>query len=831
MLRYFSSLAMLTLVSLSLFGQEEALRNYYGLPYSWAEESGFSIEQTGDDLFTLIGTRQNVESLSTDIAFWTIGPTGGFIDSTVWALPNTQQILETFGGPDGGFLVVYRSAYRTEQDTVNLAYFNPDGTLSWNQPLVDYDNLRDGIRGLDFVNPTEVVLVYAVNGEFPETAPRVARVTANEGLVPLFSYLNNGFSEIWSLERQPDGNLLMTGGRGDEVFVTLVTPSGNILWENSFTNSIDDPAGRGYEFLSSAHRPQGDSVILVTGKRNLRRAFITMDTLGNRLEEHLVNNLSDFDEKERATWYGKNTVFINNSVDQYYQLIELEDYIPTGLFREKNRFVEDAQLFGSYYSQSKDVVLSALYDEGNQAFSRFDNSDLSTNIFTGGKPYYNADEDARGIVVLPEGKILLQTINSDLENRRGTSFWTTDSLGNLLNERMVVDARATVVPTIDGNFLFHHRTFTEVVVIKVDSEGNELWRANPETNLTEFRANVLVDLGQGEFAWSESYTAIGDNGTFERTRITHSDSTGATLNTFFTEQTGEIFSMTTDLTGNLIVAGSSYTGTGGLILSYDLTTGTENWRTFYQKPTFNYCIDTKLQSLPDGTIGVFSKIGRRGNSRESQLDFRKIDPNDGTEIGQLVLEDGRFFSYAHQLAQRDDGLITMVFGYNSIGDGEPQLLRVKEVDPVSMRLVNTFEFSNFSASVEPAGIAFIDTTRTAIIATTYVPNMGLSTDVLLIIFNTQGYITNIRGQQPLPINITISPNPTPDVLRVTTSGATSAGSLFVQLFDVAGRQLIQKKIGAINQVEVDLSAFTAGTYFLLVRDEKGRSISRKVVKL
>ncbi|WP_083926142.1 T9SS type A sorting domain-containing protein [Neolewinella persica] len=830
MLRFLLPIVMLIMTSLSLFSQEEIFRKYYGLPYPWAEEKGFSIEKTGEDAFVLIGTRENAESSSNDIAFWTIGPTGGFIDSTVWALPKHEELLETFGGPDGGFLVVYNSGYYNEQDTVNLAYFNADGSLSWNQSLIDHDDLRGGIRGLDFISSTEVVLVYAENGDFPETAPKVASVSATEGLVPLFTYLNNGFSEIWSLERQTDGNLLMTGGRGDEVFVTLVTLTGEVLWEQLFKYAVNDPNARAYEFLSSAHRPPGDSVIVVAGRRDLSRAFITMDTLGNRIEEHLISGLTDFHEGERATWYGKNKVFINNPVDQYYQLIELNNYVPTNTFVEESRYVDGFELFGSYYIESRDIMLSALYDDGDQAFSRFDNSDQSLTFFKGGSAWYDDEENARGIVALPDGKLLLQTVSAGPDGQAGISFWTIDSLGELLVERTVVNNGAFVVPTRDGNFLIHHRNNTGLVVTKADPAGNELWRAEPETDQIGFRSNFIADLGQGEFAFSESKFTIDDEGSgYFRSRVVYADSTGAELNSFYTERTGFFSCMQVDQEGNLLIAGSSYEDDSTLVVSYDLTSGVENWRNTYQIPNFNFSSETKLLSMRDGAIGVLNYIGRRGSIEDRQLDFRKLGA-DGADLGRIVIESGHFIPYGHQLAQRPNGKVTLVFGYNTRRVGDPQLLRVVEVDPVAMTLVNTFEFSNFYTSIYPADIAFVDTARTAVIATGYASETSISSDVFVIVFDSEGNITDIRGQEALPLEVTMSPNPTPDVLWITTSGTATTGPLSVELFDVSGQQLVRKEFTTPDQTELDLRPFAAGTYFVLVRDQQGRSVTRKVIK-
>ena len=81
--------------------------------------------------------------------------------------------------------------------------------------------------------------------------------------------------------------------------------------------------------------------------------------------------------------------------------------------------------------------------------------------------------------------------------------------------------------------------------------------------------------------------------------------------------------------------------------------------------------------------------------------------------------------------------------------------------------------------------------------------------------------TSVWSAPRLLLNLSVYPNPTAD--RITVAGTWEANDR-VGLYDLLGRRLVERALPA-DQLELDLLAFPAGTYFLTV-SRAGRVIGR-----
>ena len=82
--------------------------------------------------------------------------------------------------------------------------------------------------------------------------------------------------------------------------------------------------------------------------------------------------------------------------------------------------------------------------------------------------------------------------------------------------------------------------------------------------------------------------------------------------------------------------------------------------------------------------------------------------------------------------------------------------------------------------------------------------------------------------KPAQQQLNIYPNPTSNSIIVEIPPTT--GDSFLQLFDISGRQLLQREmpIGSGNKFPLDLSKFIPGLYYLELQTEKGNFFSRLI---
>lgn len=87
-------------------------------------------------------------------------------------------------------------------------------------------------------------------------------------------------------------------------------------------------------------------------------------------------------------------------------------------------------------------------------------------------------------------------------------------------------------------------------------------------------------------------------------------------------------------------------------------------------------------------------------------------------------------------------------------------------------------------------------------------------------------VTGIEENTNGIYNLNISPNPTRSHITITTSSFTNS---ILSVYDITGRILLQQKFN--EQATINVAAFKEGMYLVEVRDEKGRSVKGKLVKV
>lgn len=833
------TLFSLLLIGSLLYGQE-TFRKYYGEPYAFANEAGFSIECLAERN-VLIGTRENSATLSTDIAFWFFDPvTNVLLDSTVLAQPENQRLLATYAGPDGGFLILYKRIEFSNATDVEFAYFGADGDLAWENSLpesvIELD--FDGIRDVSFVSSTELVLTYGVLGQGADLTSRIGYFSATEGLTGEVTYGEPGSQDIWSVERQLNGDLLIAGTNIDGVFVALLADDGTVKWDSRFDDVEGSFGSERYDYLSDAHRSLTDTVVLVTGKLPTGRAIIVMDTLGNRLEEYTVEDSFLGDEKEDAVWFGKELLVVNNATENFFVWVPLTNYEPEFEIAEGSGSAQGYRLFGSKYDAEQGVIFSAARGsdvDDDAALIRFDPVTLAMSIQDIGTAGLPSTELAVGLSARPDGGFLLQMTDPGTFNRSFPAFIYTDSVGNVTNKIVLNgntgNSKPTITETDAGDFLVVTPSFRRWDIRKYDAAGAALWNTSI-SGVFASRNLAMVSLPEDKYAVRDFRQELDpDFNLILTTNMYVSDASGVVSDTVGTARlNGSV--ITVGSNNDLVFAGNSQRTDSMIVISKDIAANTENWvftETFAGSQRITV---PDIVTLPDGSYGMLVSV-LYNSVVDPALDLHYLHlSNTGEELGRLDVARDLQELHTPVLRVSEAGFVTIAYGAGTANPDDAELtdytLEVKRVALATTTLsLETAFMSPFSLTA-PADIEHLADGRTAIIADAEASDTSRSADVLLLVFDAEGNITNLQGRRQLDVQLTVSPNPTVDRILVSLE-ALPVTPLDFLLYDATGRQLQQGRLTG-TQTTVELGQYPAGSYFLLLRNQAGELLSRQVVR-
>lgn len=89
-------------------------------------------------------------------------------------------------------------------------------------------------------------------------------------------------------------------------------------------------------------------------------------------------------------------------------------------------------------------------------------------------------------------------------------------------------------------------------------------------------------------------------------------------------------------------------------------------------------------------------------------------------------------------------------------------------------------------------------------------------------------IDAIEADQNIDLSISVYPNPTADVLTISTT-ESNLSDLLVQLFDDNGNRLMSE-IFSSNQVTIDMNCFVSATYFIKIVRNNQTVKTFKIIK-
>ncbi len=825
----------------SIQGQEETFRRYYGTPYPFATENAFTTVPSGNRM-ALVGTRENRESAGLDLAVWFFDPLSGVaLDSTVISAPGNIAIEEVYPGPDGGFLVAHPLETSTADLGMTFSYISPAGALVWEQ-FIDANELNfgfEGIRDLTFVSATEVYFSVRSSGSGDDLISRIVNLNATEGITNTIFFGDAGATDIWSVEYQPNGDLLIAGQAQFDVFVALLDSNGEVRWNTQFDRAEGSP--NTYEYLSDAHRPAGEDYILATGKIFGGRAVLIMDTLGNRLEETTLEDLFLITEKEQVDWLGRGDTLFANSNERSFSVLSVTFDDGTSFAQEVQGNAGGYRVRGSYYDQPNNQIVTALNNSGDVAIVRSPVEGLDVDITDVGTTFSGFfSEVATGIASSSNGGFILQTADLPTSGSTDVNLVQTDGLGEVIatvNVGTVSAPRITIRNNFrradDGNYLVLSQSIVGPEVKKFATTGTELWSVRFQNDFN-VQSRVVTPLSAGRFALSDfSVEQLPDFSIVPVVTTRLGDSTGTISDTLRTVELANPNGGYAGHDNNLMITGANATVDSARIINYNTMTGEVVWQYSSGAASLPQAFFTDLLLLQGGNYGVIFNARTRDNANPMNLlEYVRLGA-DGTELSRYDIPELTKFIYSPRSSVKED-TVTLVFGASSADEENNPTdhgIRVHRFISATGEVVLDKVFPAYFGVAEPAGITSLPDGRTAMLVTTPASDTSASDDIMLLVFDADGNITNLRSSASLSAEVNLSPNPTPGLLHVQAEGAgTQALNLY--LFDASGRMLQQRTfVGTGNrQTTVDLGQYPAGTYFLMLRDGQGKTLTRRVVK-
>lgn len=827
-MKHLSLALFFLLTSFTLVAQESTFRRSYGRPAVFANEFVDGVQKVGDKV-VVIGSRSSAATRSQDITFWLADPLTTVIgDSITIPAPGDQYVDFTLPGPDGGFLMVFHDFFLGTD--LQLAYVSDEMEITWQHALPGFRNAGN-LNAITFIDQDHLILSLAVT-----PAPTMlVHFTGAEGITDTLMEVTNAI-RVYDIERLPGNRYLLAGRSANQQgWVSLIDESGTHLWEKNypFTLAPEGEQPKRCNFYSSIHQIPGQNLVLCTGSRSDGRAFVLMDTLGNRLEEYRLENANQVTNTEQVEWYGESECFIRDTYEGLAYFVALADFRPTGnVFRYANAFGSN-QNDGVCYDTAQRVLygtanFSPQPGEDKGRLLRYDRTTAALTSTDFGTIGYNDVDIASALELATDGGYLIIGSQPDENEASSPVFIYVDSTGNILSRNFLTSFAPSAAPvltkTADGNFLMSARSSITYLIGKVQPDGTSLWETSIPIGNTP-ADNHAHELPDGNL--------LCLNSTFEPeteirfpTQLIAIDSTGAEqsriVNNKIIFQSYPQLLVTPD--AKIIFTGSSFLRDKARMTSANYGTGTENWT--YETTVSGYrgvLLRTPFLH-PNGNYAAFlyAESPAADTSAETALYYIEVNP-DGQEVMRELIAEGPYVGPPAIELEAD--YFTVGF---ATGDAAPtgnftiNIVDFRYEDLEIIRHINLT--SPLFTSV--ASIKHQADGRTAILANT--SDDLFNNDFLLIVFDVDGNISSIRNTQPSIAQVTVSPNPTSGPIDLTFDTPLLKETRY-QVFDQTGRLLQTGVLPISDRHQLDLSSYPTGSYFLLLKNSDGYTV-KKVVK-
>ncbi|MEL7161522.1 MAG: hypothetical protein AAFN92_12260, partial [Bacteroidota bacterium] len=681
-------------------------------------------------------------------------------------------------------------------------YFNADLSVRW-QRNVTKVNDQEEIGALAFVNADSLFMSLVSD----TTATTIVSFTPDGGVTTAFSVGTDAETKIWDIEIQSDGTLLL-GGQESSFSSTIIktTVTGDTIWVSDINNY-------GIDYVSGVHRVPGENIIAATGAGFRDRSLVAMDTLGEVREFNRYDDSFIFEPQEQVRWFDETLeLFADYSPEgTFFRGTFSSAYTPGFTFDEGEGSAQGLTLYGSEYDVDRGIIHSAVasfFPTRRILILRFNPSQFTLETTALGEIPFDANERGVGIVALPESGFLLLGDGPGPGGLPTPIALSTDAFGEQTSRKVVGlgttdNGAPAFTMTPSGHFLAANRLSNGLGIAKFNLAGDTLFqRTIPSTGipldakLASLPDGGMVLLDNVRTLTSSTSPSLLILDSLANVQSSIVDSSGIVFIDFLHPGT----------TGDIIISGRAFSRDTAFIINFDVATGNTNWivaRAFedYQRNRF-----VDMITLPDGTYGAlmvpFSNdtLGRRLN-----LFYVHFDA-DGNELSQTELPTDSYFLNRPNMNVNEAGIVSVVYSLgfveNDDVDNPTNIVRLVRLDASTKEITLEADFASPFRFTDPGQVIDLPDGKGAIIGTSSASDTSNSTDMLLLVFDEEGTITDLRPISESPWRVTLNPNPTSDFANISFDESRKVSSM--TLISAAGRQLLHRNIGGRTSVTVDL---------------------------
>lgn len=378
---------------------------------------------------------------------------------------------------------------------------------------------------------------------------------------------------------------------------------------------------------------------------------------------------------------------------------------------------------------------------------------------------------------------------------RTYSFLTDTGYTYLLN---------SITQTSDSNYvLVGYSSYNQSgYMMKINRFGDTLWvkyGINTPTKIVEDRSDNLIMIGEG----------YSPNATCCYPFITKADPDGSIISSFTPPiycpssvgcRFQEIF---VDNDGNYLVSGDApYPNTPVLRLTKINENGTVLWNKIYQG------ISASVQSICQSPDNGYLLVGNYWSQTDSTFVF-KTDYDGNLEWTKKYKTNNTFWQ-GKSIAKVNDGYF--IAGNN----GRIFLMKID----LAYNLEWSFDFFTSSSVSE---IKSTTDNGAIIVGTKYISSVA---DIYLIKIGPNGELVGEMDDHQ-PNKFIIAPNPTDGQFTIRTLSETLDNTQ-LYIYDILGNHILTTSIN--RKTTIDLRKEKAGIYFIVMVDNDGHLIEKKVIK-